>query len=116
MSRIHIDEVREIAALARLALADHEIERMTKDLDAILEYVETLRQLDTAGVEPMTHAVPFDCPLRPDAEGAALAVDEALRNATRREQSFFEVPRAVPMTGAGAAPAVGSGGGSSKDG
>ena len=121
MSRIQIDEVREIAALARLALADDEIERMTKDLDAILEYVETLRQLDTAGVEPMTHAVPFDCPLRPDEQGAALAVDEALRNATRREQSFFEVPRAVPVTGAGAAaaaagPGAGSSAGSSKDG
>ena len=39
---------------------------MTGDLDAILDYVDALRELDTAGVEPMTHAVPFDCPLRAD--------------------------------------------------
>ena len=38
---------------------------MTVDLDAILDYVDALRELDTTGVEPMTHAVPFDCPLRP---------------------------------------------------
>ncbi len=100
MSRIHPDEVREIAVLARLALTDQEIERMTKDLDAILEYVDTLKQLDTEGVPPMTHAVPFDCPLRPDVEGLPLPVDEALRNAPRREQSFFQVPRVVPLSGA----------------
>ena len=37
---------------------------MTGELDAVLGYVDELRQLDTEGVEPMTHAVPFDCPLR----------------------------------------------------
>jgi aspartyl-tRNA(Asn)/glutamyl-tRNA(Gln) amidotransferase subunit C len=100
MSRILAEEVREIAALARLALRDDEIARMTQDLDAILGYVEALRELPTKDVEPMTHAVPFDCPLRADVAETALAVDEALQNAPRREQSFFQVPRVVPATGA----------------
>jgi aspartyl-tRNA(Asn)/glutamyl-tRNA(Gln) amidotransferase subunit C len=95
MSRIRPDEVREIAVLARLALTDDEIARMTQDLDAILGYVEALRELDTSAIEPMTHAVPFDCPLRPDAVEPALTVDEALRNAPRREQNFFQVPRII---------------------
>jgi aspartyl-tRNA(Asn)/glutamyl-tRNA(Gln) amidotransferase subunit C len=101
MSRIRSEEVREIATLARLELSDQEIERMTGDLDAILGYVEALKDLDTSAVEPMTHAVPFDCPLRADEVGPSLPVEEALRNAPRREESFFQVPRIVPATGGG---------------
>ena len=66
MSRITTEEVRELAVLSRLALSEEEIARMTGDLDAILDYVDAMRELDTTGVEPMTHAVPFDCPTRPD--------------------------------------------------
>jgi len=96
MSRITPEEVRELAVLARLSLTEQEIARMTGDLDAILDYVDAMRELDTTGVEPMTHAVPFDCPLRPDQVAPSLPVDEALANAPRREGSFFQVPRIVP--------------------
>ena len=106
MPRISPDEVREIALLARLHLTDEEVARMTGDLDAILGYVEALREVDTSAVEPMTHAVPFDCPVRPDEVGPALSVDEALKNAPRREASFFQVPRVVPAKGAGAGAAT----------
>lgn len=100
-SRIRPGEVREIAQLARLDLDDAEVEHMTRDLDAILGYVETLREVAIEGVEPMTHAVPFDCPMRADEIRPPLAVDEALANAPRREASFFQVPRVVPGTGGG---------------
>jgi aspartyl-tRNA(Asn)/glutamyl-tRNA(Gln) amidotransferase subunit C len=99
MSRIRPEEVREIAVLARLELSEQEIERMTTDLDAILGYVDALKELDTTAVEPMTHAVPFDCPLRPDVVGVSLPVEEALQNAPRREASFFQVPRIVTKGG-----------------
>src|SRR5262245_6701636 len=66
MSRITTDEVRELALLARLHLSDREVASMTDNLGAILEYVDALRALDTSAIEPMTHAVPFDCPTRPD--------------------------------------------------
>ena len=98
-SRIRPEEVREIAALARLRLDDAEVARMTHDLDAILGYVAKLSELDTEAVEPMTHAVPFDCPERPDQVGTSLPIDEALQNAPRREASFFQVPRIVPSAG-----------------
>ncbi len=101
MSRITPEEVRELALLARLALSEQEIARMTGDLDAILDYVDAMRELDTTGVEPMTHAVPFDCPLRADAVAPSLPVDEALANAPRREAGFFLVPRIVPGPGGG---------------
>jgi aspartyl-tRNA(Asn)/glutamyl-tRNA(Gln) amidotransferase subunit C len=98
-SRITADEVRELALLARLRLSEDEVARMTTDLDAILDYVDALRALDTSAVEPMTHAVPFDCPLRADEVRPSLPVEEALANAPRREASFFQVPRIVPGPG-----------------
>ena len=104
MSRIRPEEVREIAVLARLALSEEEVGRMTHDLDAILGYVHALRELDTAATEPMTHAVPFDCPLRPDVVGESLTVDAALANAPRREASFFQVPRITPKAGGAGGP------------
>jgi len=99
MPRINSEEVREIAALARLRLNETEIERMTHDLDGILGYIETVKNLATTDVLPMTHAVPFDCPMRPDVVGQSLTVDEALQNAPRRREGLFEVPRIVPGTG-----------------
>ena len=98
-SRITPDEVREVAQLARLRLTADEVTRLTGDLGRILEYVEALRGLDTSAVEPMTHAVPFECPLRPDEVAPSLPVDDVLANAPRREGSFFQVPRIVPGPG-----------------
>jgi aspartyl-tRNA(Asn)/glutamyl-tRNA(Gln) amidotransferase subunit C len=100
-SRIRPEEVREIATLARLRLSDDEVARLTQDLDAILGYVATLREVETGDVEPMTHAVPFDCPLRADEVRPSLPVEEAVANAPRREGPFFQVPRIVPVPGAG---------------
>lgn len=99
MPRINPEEVREIAGLARLRLDETEVGRLTTELDGILGYIETVKGLATADVEPMTHAVPFDCPLRPDEPGPSLTIDEALQNAPRRRENLFEVPRIVPGGG-----------------
>jgi aspartyl-tRNA(Asn)/glutamyl-tRNA(Gln) amidotransferase subunit C len=89
------EEVAEIAFLARLRLGEDEAERLRGDLSKILHYVEELRALDTGGVEPMTHAVPMDCPLREDAVTPSLSADEALAEAPEREEDYFVVPRVV---------------------
>jgi aspartyl-tRNA(Asn)/glutamyl-tRNA(Gln) amidotransferase subunit C len=99
MPRINSQEVREIAALARLRLDEGEVVRLTHELDGILGYIDTVKGLDTTAVLPMTHAVPFDCPMRPDEPGQSLTLDEALGNAPRRHENLFEVPRIVPGTG-----------------
>jgi aspartyl-tRNA(Asn)/glutamyl-tRNA(Gln) amidotransferase subunit C len=101
MPRIQTDEVREIATLARLRLDDDEVARMAGELDAILGHIEELKALEVGDIEPMTHAVPFECPLRPDDVKPSLPVEEALRNAPRRESSFFEVPRIIGGGGEG---------------
>jgi len=76
--------------------ADGDARKALNTLEAILDYVDALRALDTASIEPMTHAVPFDCPTRPDEVKPSLALDDALANAPRRDGSFFQVPRIVP--------------------
>lgn len=95
MASITSDEVRQTALLARLALTDDEVARLTLELSHLLGYIEQLTALDTAGVEPMTHAVPMDCPLRLDTPAPSLAADDALAAAPRRADDYFEVPKII---------------------
>jgi aspartyl-tRNA(Asn)/glutamyl-tRNA(Gln) amidotransferase subunit C len=92
---LSIDDVKETALMARLALTDDEVATMQRELSAILGYVEELSALDVSAVEPTTHAVPLDCPLRDDALGLQLTADEALADAPRREGALFEVPKII---------------------
>jgi len=100
MSKITTDEVRQTALLARLELSDGEVQQLTRELDAILGYMESLSKLDVSNIEPTTHAVPVELGLRDD-ELAALApqltVDEALSDAPARRGSFFEVPKIIEV-------------------
>jgi aspartyl-tRNA(Asn)/glutamyl-tRNA(Gln) amidotransferase subunit C len=89
------DDVLETALLARLDLAPDEIPALEADLAAILGYVATLAALDTAGVEPTTHAVPLDCPLRADLVTPGLRHEEALRAAPQADEGCFGVPAII---------------------
>jgi aspartyl-tRNA(Asn)/glutamyl-tRNA(Gln) amidotransferase subunit C len=90
------DEVLRIAQLARLELTADEIDTFTPQLAAILDYVEQIRGLDTAGVPPTAHVInqPVD---RSDAVRASLPRAAALANApdAATESGFFKVPRAI---------------------
>lgn len=89
------DEVRKIAKLAHLEFDDLGIERMSKELSAILDYVETLQALDTSGVEPTSHAVPTAMRLREDVVDARLTTEEVLQNAPAKADNQFQVPKVV---------------------
>ena len=93
--KISLEEVKETAMLARLELSDAELGRLTRELDSILGYMETLAGLNVDGVEPTTHAVPLDLPLRADELSLHLDLDDALADAPRREGAFFEVPKII---------------------
>jgi aspartyl-tRNA(Asn)/glutamyl-tRNA(Gln) amidotransferase subunit C len=95
MTRIQRAEVERIAALARLDLSDAEADRMTADIEAILGYVASLDALDTAGVEPTTHAVPLATPLRDDRAAPPLDPERALANAPSRDGFAFVVPKVL---------------------
>ena len=87
-----IEEVRKITKLARLDLSGPELADMAKQLSAILEYIDQLKQLDTDGVEPLAHPLPIQNVFRTDEPGQSLSVDDALRNAPNRMGDFFGVP------------------------
>jgi aspartyl-tRNA(Asn)/glutamyl-tRNA(Gln) amidotransferase subunit C len=89
------EDVEHVARLARLALSEAESERMREQLSGILAYIDTLRALDTAGVEPTSHAVPLVNVMREDATRASLPPEVALANAPDRSDGFFRVPRII---------------------
>jgi aspartyl-tRNA(Asn)/glutamyl-tRNA(Gln) amidotransferase subunit C len=89
------EEVQHVARLARLHLTDEELERMRQQLDAILAYVDKLRELDVEGVEPTAHAVPLVNVMRDDELAPSLSQDAALANAPDRAEKFFRVPRII---------------------
>ena len=84
-----------MARLSRLALTDQEIERMREQLSSILEYIDELRALDTAGVEPTSHAVPMVNVMRDDETRPCLSQDEALANAPERSGDYARVPKII---------------------
>jgi aspartyl-tRNA(Asn)/glutamyl-tRNA(Gln) amidotransferase subunit C len=94
---LSLDEVRRIAALARLRLSADEERTFAVQLSAILDHVRQLEELDVSGVEPMTHALAADetPALRPDAVEPSLTPDEALAGAPAREGTCFKVPRII---------------------
>ena len=84
-----------VAALARLSFSDDEAVRIGADLEAILGYVETLDELDTDGIQPMSHVIPLDTPMRGDRAVAALDPELAISNAPARDGSAFVVPKVI---------------------
>jgi aspartyl-tRNA(Asn)/glutamyl-tRNA(Gln) amidotransferase subunit C len=86
------EDVAWVAHLARLELSAAEVETMTRQLGAILAYVDQLRQVDTDGVEPLAHPLPLRDVFRPDEPAPSLPVDEALANAPDRRGDFYGVP------------------------
>jgi aspartyl-tRNA(Asn)/glutamyl-tRNA(Gln) amidotransferase subunit C len=93
--RIGRDAVLRVAALARLDLSEAEIETLTRDLDRILGYAESLREVDTEGIPPTTHVLSFATPLRDDTPVPPLAPERAVANAPRHAGSAFVVPKVI---------------------
>ena len=93
---ITTDEVRRIAALARLRLQDEEVTSLVGDMTKILGYVSTLAELKLDRVAPSQHAEPpAAAPMRADVPTPGLTTDEALAAAPERELSGFLVPKVV---------------------
>jgi aspartyl-tRNA(Asn)/glutamyl-tRNA(Gln) amidotransferase subunit C len=85
-------EVQWVAHLARLQLSEAELETMTRQLSAIVDYVDQLKQVNTDGVEPMAHALAIHNVFREDGPVPSLPVADALANAPQRRGDFYSVP------------------------
>ncbi len=96
--KINAAQVRRIAELSRLELTDEEVATFSIQLNAILEYVEKLNELDTENVEPLAHCLPVTNVFRDDIAVQSIGAEKALENAPQRDGGFFKVPKILDDT------------------
>ena len=87
--------VRRIAHLARVAVADDEVEHLRGEINAILAFVEQLSEANVEGIDPMTSVTPMAMKKRADVVTDGDNADAVLRNAPATEKNYFLVPKVV---------------------
>jgi len=92
---VDAETVRRIAHLARIAVAEEEVGHLQGELNAILAFVEQLREVDVSGVEPMTSVTPMQMKMRADVVTDGGKPEDILLNASAGEDGFFLVPKVV---------------------
>jgi aspartyl-tRNA(Asn)/glutamyl-tRNA(Gln) amidotransferase subunit C len=88
------DQIRHVAALARVALTPDELEQYRSQMEVILDNFRVLQEVNTEGVPPTGHSVPLHTILREDVPGPSSPKEDILSNAPRREDDYLRV-RAV---------------------
>lgn len=99
-AKVTVEEVQRVAELANLELAPEEMPRMVKDLNAILDYVAELNQLDTTGVAPLAQISELEGAggsgtLRPDVPRPSLERAAVMPQAPDTDGAFFKVPKVI---------------------
>ena len=91
----HQIDIHKVATLARLELTEDEAMRYEKQLDRVLDYMETLGKLDLEGVEPTSHALPVYDVTRPDEARPGFTQQQALANAPKSVLDQFQIPKVL---------------------
>jgi len=91
VSEITPDLVRHLGVLARIQLSDEEVERLTGQLDAIVDNIAKVSEVATPEVAATSHPIPLSNVFRPDVPGDMLTVDEVLQNAPDAADGRFRV-------------------------
>ena len=86
------EQVLHVAKLARLALTEEELERLGGELDAILDAVSKVSELDLSDVPPTSHPLSVVNVFRPDVPRPSLPLDDVFANAPQRDADLFRVP------------------------
>ena len=92
---VTLKDVEHVASLARLSFTDEEKQRLTRQLNDILAYMEQLNSLDTTHVEPLSHVIEVNNVFRDDVLTPCLTREEALLNAPAKTDKFFKVPKVI---------------------
>jgi aspartyl-tRNA(Asn)/glutamyl-tRNA(Gln) amidotransferase subunit C len=92
---VDADTVRRIAHLARIAVAEDEIEHLRGELNAMLAFVEQLSEVNVDGVEAMTSVTPMQMKKRSDVVTDGNIAEDIVKNAPATEDHFFLVPKVV---------------------
>jgi aspartyl-tRNA(Asn)/glutamyl-tRNA(Gln) amidotransferase subunit C len=92
---VSINDLDKIAHLARLKLKDEDREKFLGQVNQILKYVEKLEEIDTTGIEPLSHSLDLLNVVREDISIKSLTPEQALKNAPQKSENFFKVPKVV---------------------
>jgi len=92
---VDADTVRRIAHLARIAVAEGEVEHLRGELNAMLAFVEQLSEVNVEGVEPMTSVTPMQMKMRADVVTDGGKAADIVKNAPMSDDNFFLVPKVV---------------------
>lgn len=93
--KIDRETLRKIAHLARLDFEEEAEAGITKDLTEILNWVEQLNEVDTEGIEPLTNMSHEVNMLREDEAGEPLEHERGLKNAPKKDDDHFRVPKVI---------------------
>jgi len=92
---ITIEEVKQVAALAKLSFNDDELAKIAKELDEIVGYVELLKELNVDDVSPTSHVLDLHNIFCDDKVEPWLTTEEALQNAPAQKMGYFSVPKVI---------------------
>ena len=92
---INKDTVKYVAHLARIQLKDDELEKLSRELDSIIGFIDKLNKLDVKGIAPTSHILPINNLTRQDENRPSLTTDDALKNSPQRIGNFFGVPKVI---------------------
>lgn len=92
---VDADTVRRIAHLARIAVAEDEVEHLKDELNAMLAFVEQLEEVKVDGVEPMTSVTPMRMKKRVDEVTDGGIAEDIVKNAPATEDNYFIVPKVI---------------------
>ena len=87
--------IEYVGILAKLELSDEEKEQAKKDMASMLDYIDKLGELDTTGIQPMSHVFPVENVMREDVVTNGDGSEETLANAPERHDTSFVVPKTV---------------------
>ena len=92
---INKQTIEQVAHLARIDLPSKELEKLSLQLQGIIDFIGQLNKADINNVAPTSHILPIHNIWREDLPAGSLPVDQALGDAPRREGNFFVVPRVI---------------------
>lgn len=93
--KVDKEALAKIAHLARLKIKPEEEDGLLKDMNEILNWVEKLKEVDTDGVEPLTHMTAEMNVFRSDKAETVISMEDALKNAPEQDGQFFKVPPVI---------------------
>ena len=94
-NKISDETIEYVGILAKLELSSEEKEAAKADMEKMLDYIDTLNELDTSGIEPMSYVFPVNNVFREDVVTNGDEMEKTLANAPERRKDCFEVPKTI---------------------